>query len=298
MKLAWSRGVGLAAVVLASVWLSACGGGGSAGNAPTQPTPPPVATPTPGPTPEPPLSSSCAKLAVGIREPKCGDDAPDYQQDVDAAIRTLQAEQSAIFDGNLVLSVGAYYVGLIKILDRQGLCADTDGEELGVARSSSFNEQYDVLSAKNEVRFGPASYRTTCSPSAVPGAARGLVPPPAGCSLPSSREIACGREPVGQFYPDVDAAIGQVLKEKPELFDFNQWAPGSDFVLVRDMEAYTKAVMDVLSAKGYCALSDGEEIGLKKGSNAFSEQYDINLQDKYIRRGDGIYRVSCHPAAF
>jgi hypothetical protein len=197
----------------------------------------------------------------------------------------------------VVLSVGAYYVGLIKILDRQGLCAE-GGEELAVARSSSYNEQYDVLTARSEVRFGPSSYRTTCSPSGVPLAAAPLPPPPAGCSLPSSREVACGREPEGKYYLDVEAAIKQVQQEKPELFDFSQRAPGTDNPKVLNLEAYHQAVADVLTKKGYCALAGTEEIGLKKGSNAFSEQYDINVADQYVRTGPSIYRVSCYPAAF
>jgi hypothetical protein len=50
--------------------------------------------------------------------------------------------------------------------------------------------------------------------------------------------------------------------------------------------------------KGYCAKDDGEEIAVKRGSNTFSEQFDINLSDKYVRMGPGIYRTSCYPAAF
>jgi len=53
-----------------------------------------------------------------------------------------------------------------------------------------------------------------------------------------------------------------------------------------------------MTTKGYCAKADGEEIALKKGTNARSEQYDVDLQGKYIRRGAGIYRASCYPAAF
>jgi hypothetical protein len=110
--------------------------------------------------------------------------------------------------------------------------------------------------------------------------------------------VACGREPYGQFYEDVEAAITQILSTRPELFDFGQWAPGTDFPLVKDIDAYHKGVADIMTTKGYCAKADGEEIALKKGTNARSEQYDVDLQGKYIRRGAGIYRASCYPAAF
>ena len=53
-----------------------------------------------------------------------------------------------------------------------------------------------------------------------------------------------------------------------------------------------------MTARGYCAIHDGEELAIKKGSNTFSEQYDVDIAEKYVRRGPGTYRVSCYPAAF
>ena len=299
MRLSASRFVGLTLVGFGALALNVCGGGGSSPSGPAPPTAPPIATPTPVPPADPVLSSSCAKLPMGNVTAACTTDVPDFQRDVDEAIRTLQGEQPQIFQGDTVLSTGAFYVGLIKILDRKGLCAATEGEELGVAKNSSYNEQYDVLSAKNGARFGPVSYRATCSPSAVPIPTPGLPPQQAGCPLAPSLEVACGREPEGQYYGEVEAAITQILKEKPELFDFTDTAPGTDFVRIRDYAGYTKGMVDIMTTKGYCAKHDGEELALKKGSNASSEQYDVDLQGgQYIRRGPGIYRVSCYPAAF
>jgi hypothetical protein len=298
MRLSASSFVGLTLVALGALALNVCGGGGGSPGTPTQPTAPPVATPTPAPTPDPPLSASCAKLPPGSATASCKPEEPAFQSEVDAAIRTLQQEQPQMFDGNQVLSAGAFYVGLIKVLDRQGLCAATEGEELGVASSAAYNEQYDVLSAKGGVRFGPASYRTTCAPSAVPIPSPGLPPQQAGCPLAPSREIACGPEPQGQYYLDVEAAISQILKEKPELFDFTETSPGTDFVRIVDFDGYNKGMVDIMTTKGYCAKHDGEELALKRGSNVSSEQYDVDVAGKYIRRGPGIYRVSCYPAAF
>lgn len=297
MRPSMCRAVGVMLVAMGALSLGVCGGGGSTG--PTQPpVVTPAATPTPAPTPDPPVSQSCAKLSAGNPNAPCQRESSDFQNQVDEAIRTLQGEQPEIFDGDQVKSVGAYYVGLIKILDRKGLCADADGEELGVASTSGWNEQFDVLSSKNGVRWGPVSYRATCYPSTVPIARGALPAQQSGCSLPSSQEVACGREPYGQFYEDVEAAITQILSTRPELFDFGQWAPGTDFPLVKDIDAYHKGVADIMTTKGYCAKADGEEIALKKGTNARSEQYDVDLQGKYIRRGAGIYRASCYPAAF
>jgi len=299
MTKAERRTVGLVWVAVGALALGDCGGGGS-GEGPTVPPIPPVTTPTPTPAPtaDPPISESCAKLPAGNPNGRCQTQASEYQKAVDRAIRMLQAEQPAIFDGDEVLSVGGYYVGLIKVLDREGLCAAHDGEELGVTDTGSSNEQFDVLSAQNRARFGPTSYRTTCTPSAVPIAQGALPPAQASCPLPSSREIACGREPQGRYHGDVEAAVAQLQKDKPELFNFNDFAQGTSWPAVTDIDAYHQGVADILIKKGYCAKPDGEEIAVKIGSNTFSEQYDVDFQGKYIRTGNGIYRTSCHPAAF
>ncbi len=288
---------GLAWVALGALALGHCGGGSGAG--PTTPTAPPVTTPTPTPRPsDPPLSLSCAKLPPGNLKAPCNVETPEYLQTVERAIRTLQGEQPAIFNGDQVLSVGGFYVGVIQILDRQGLCAATEGEELGVTDRASSNEQYDILSAQNRARFGPETYRTTCTPSAVPIPQGALSPAPAGCPLPPSREIACGRDPEGRYLRHVEEAVAQIQKDKPELFDFNDRAQGTDWPAVKNVDAYFSGVVALLVQKGYCARHDGEEVQLKQGSNTFSEQYDIDFQHKYIRTGNGIYRASCYPAAF
>jgi hypothetical protein len=88
------------------------------------------------------------------------------------------------------------------------------------------------------------------------------------------------------------------MKEKPELFNFGQVAPGTPWPAVKSIPAYHGAVVETMAKKGYCAKDDGEEIAVKQGSNTVSEQYDINFQDKYVRIGPGIYRATCYPAAF
>jgi hypothetical protein len=217
---------------------------------------------------------------------------------VDHAIRTLQVEQAPIFNDNTVLSVGQYYVGLIKILDRKGLCAQFDGEELAVTNTSDYSDQYHVMASNQMVRIGPQNYRATCSPAVLPIAQGALPPPPAGCSLPSSREVACSKDDSGAvFRDDVLAVIAQVQKDKPELFDFTQTNPGTDWPKLKDLEGYLAAVVQVLTKQGYCAQVQ-EELQVKRGSNRFSEQYKIDYSHQYLRTGSGIYRASCYPAAF
>jgi hypothetical protein len=284
-------------VVLAALTVSVCGGGGSAPG-PTVPVPPPTPTPIPAPTPEPPLSQTCARLLAVNADAPCKREDATFQAEVDDAIRTLQGEQPQIFEGDVVTSVGAYYVGLIKVLDRQGLCAQFDGEELGVTNTSAFSDQYHVMTSRQIARFGPGSYRATCYPSVVPSAEGALPPPPPGCSLQSSREVACSRESSGGvYYEDVAAAIVQIQKDKPDLFDFTDTQPGTDWPRVTDLEAYLAGIVQILVKQGYCAQVQ-EEVMVKRGTNTFSEQYKVDYSHKYIRTGQGIYRASCYPAAF
>ena len=287
-------------VVLAALATGVCGGGGPAntGTGPTVPTPTPAPTPVPPPTPEPPLSMTCAKLPPGNVDAPCNHETATFQQEMDDSIRTLQAEQPKLFDGDVVKSVGAYYVGLIKILDRKGLCAQFDGEELAVTNTSAYSDQYHVMTSKQIARFGPNSYRVTCYPSVVPAPQGALPPSPAGCSLPPSIEVACSREGSGGVYfDDVSNAIVQIQKDKPELFDFTDTQPGTDWPRLKDLDLYLQGVVDILVKKGYCAKVQ-EELMVKRGSNTFNEQYKIDYSYHYIRTGPGIYRSSCYPAAF
>ena len=92
------------------------------------------------------------------------------------------------------------------------------------------------------------------------------------------------------------AAIDQVQKDKPELFDFTDRSP-QGWPRVKDMAAYYAAIIEIFAAQGFCGRFDGEEIALKR-TNEFTEHFDVNYQDKYVRKGSGIYRGACYPAAF
>ena len=283
----------VAAVAPVALALVSCGGGGGRnGDTPTVPV---VPTPTPvaGPTPAPPLSASCERLPPGAADAPCRGGSESFLAEVIDAVQTVKGEHPEYFRGETVVNLPGYYVGLIRALDREGLCAHYDGEELAVTNSSDFSDQYKVLTSWREVRH---YYLVTCTPAVLPLARRSPAPSPGGCSLPPSSEVACGRT-APQFFDDVEAAVDQVLKQKPELFDFGQTASGTDWPVVKDMPAYHLAVVNALAPKGYCGRFDGEEIQLKR-SNETSEHYDVNYADRYVRRGSGIYRTSCYPAAF
>jgi hypothetical protein len=295
MRACVDRRLRLATVVTAALALAVCGGGDSGSpSVPSVPVVTPTATPVAAPTPEPPVSASCARLPAGATKYSCRTEAPTFQGELEDAIDTVRREHPEAFDGDQVKNGGLYIVELIKAFDRKGICADWDGEELGVATSRDYNDQYDVLTARSQVR---RYFVGTCYPSVVPVNRAPAGPSPAGCSLPPSREISCGDPEAGSFVDDVSSAIDELLKTKPEMFDFGDTNPGTGWPRVRDMAAYHQAVVEALARKGYCGIFDGEEIQLKR-TNQFSEHYDVNYADKYVRTGSGIFRGSCYPAAF
>jgi hypothetical protein len=284
-----------AAVALAGLAFTTCGGGKDPGTPSAPSTPVPTATPVAAPTPDPPVSASCAKLPPGNTTTyTCRTEGATFQDELDEAIEIVRSEHPEAFDGNRVVNVGLYIVETIKAFDRMGICADYDGEELGVATTHDFNDQFDILTAKSEVR---RYFVGSCWPSVVPVDRSPRGGAPASCTLPPSREIACGDPEEPAFYGDVSSAVGELLETRPELFDFTDLNRGTDWPRVKDMPAYHQAVIDLLVKKGYCALFDGEEIQVKR-TNQFSEHYDVNYADKYIRTGGGTFRGSCHPAAF
>lgn len=299
-----SRASGVLVSSVALISLAGCGGDKSpSGPVPPTTTLPTGPTPTPPPTPDPPLSASCQRIGPGQQAQRCPRETADYQQEMDDAIRRLQSERPEIFNGNRVLSEGAYYVGLIRIFDEQGICAGFDGEELALKVQNGWSEHYDILTSTGLARFGDVTYRATCYPAAFPlGEGPPLIPPPPGCNLPSSRTVQCGREPSGRYYEDVNAAIGEVLQARPELFDYtdtsNLNAARDGLPGIRNLEAYAAAVAEAATRKGYCARWDSRELQVKRGSNEFNEQYAITFSLTHVRRDRNMYRSSCYPASF
>jgi hypothetical protein len=280
--------------------LQFCGGGGSSDSdgGPTVPVPVPTPAPDPTPVADPPLSVTCDTLGSGVRqeETSCSAKDPTFLDEMNEVIAQVRNNFPQYFDGRVVLNPGGYYVEVIRALDRMGLCGDTGGEEVGVKRTNDYNEQYDILTAKNEYRTGEKIYRVTCSPAVIQWGGRPKQPVPEGCTLPQSIHRACGR-PEPRYFDHVDRSVDEVLKERPELFNFNETNPGTDWPLLRDPKAYHDAVVQKIRDRGFCAFFDGEEIQLKR-ENEFSEHYDVNYRDEYVRRGNGMFRSACYPAAF
>lgn len=117
-----------------------------------------------------------------------------------------------------------------------------------------------------------------------------------GCGLPPSGPWQRCPYELPQFNFEINEAIAQVQNELPELFDFADWQGGLSY-RVRDPQRYHEAVVARLEGMGFCALWDGEEVGVKN-TNAFNEQYQVMTSLGYVRWGGGAYRSTCFPAWF
>lgn len=142
---------------------------GSLSCGPSQPTP---AVPPPSPTPEPPVATGCGLPAGGPFQ-RCARELPFFNHELNAAIAEVQNEVPELFDFNdwqsglsyRVLDRERYHAEVVARLEKMGFCAVWDGEEVGVKNTNDFNEQYQVMTSLNYVRWGGGAYRSTCFPS-------------------------------------------------------------------------------------------------------------------------------------
>lgn len=131
-------------------------------------------------------------------------------------------------------------------------------------------------------------------------------PAPAATPEPPVSVLGCGLPPGGPFQRcprelpffnvEINEAIAEVQNEMPELFDLNDWQGGLSY-RVLDRERYHREVVARLEKMGFCAVWDGEEVGVKN-TNDFNEQYQVMTSLGYVRWGGGAYRSTCFPAWF
>jgi hypothetical protein len=132
---------------------------------------------------------------------------------------------------------------------------------------------------------------TTLAPAPTP------TPVSSTCALgKGTADTSCYRGSA-QLRQQVDDAIGQLVKQRPELFDLTDQR-GEGGYLVKDFGAYYDGVVKNLQANpALCAGFDYTFLNVKN-TNEFSEQYDILTSSGHARRGDSIYQGSCYPANF
>jgi hypothetical protein len=148
----------------------------------------------------------------------------------------------------------------------------------------------------------PVAVTPTPAPTATPTPTPTSTPGTQSCRLPSMPECAspegpsgvfgcCRAERVDVYGAQVDAAIRIVQQTHPEWFD------GGDRLL-GNPDDYVIEVAYVLQARfGLCAKPGptDDEVAVK-GSNDFSEQYDVLYSSGYVRVSG--YEVTCRPARF
>jgi hypothetical protein len=149
------------------------------------------------------------------------------------------------------------------------------------------------------VTSGACGSPTSVSPPAEPAAEPTPEPAPTpiyGCGLPRGTGIGrdCPRLRA-TYAAELEAAIEQVIEEYPWFFDFRRARGGPTSYRVRNPAGYNREVVETLRRRGFCALDDGREIGIKT-TNDFSDHYQILSSDLFIIRGLPSYRSTCFPA--
>jgi hypothetical protein len=275
------------------------------------PTPTPTAQPsaTPPPSNSPTLPQSCRSLpASNGPQSGCSRQTGNFQERVRTAVNAtygatyrdpVTGQTFEIVQGNgKILVASAYLKSVSDALDRQGVCAVYDGEEMWVSDGGGYNEHYDLITADG---YSWVNYAVTCNPAVpmppLPGTAP--VRDPQCRNLPASATIFCSRDS-SAYDGDVWDAQDQLIAEdraRPtsQVFDFNVKLGGTEYgYLIKDMDRYIADLLTKIRAKGMCAMFDGTEFLLKR-NNVFSEHMDMTRADGFAIRN---HISTCRDSAF
>ena len=112
----------------------------------------------------------------------------------------------------------------------------------------------------------------------------------------------CGRQSPA-LVEDVEAAMERLIQGQPQIFDLGDESPaGSRAFRVKDKEAYMAGLVGNLRTAGLCAERDADDAGQQvvrvKNASDFSVDVEVVTGSGYMRRGTGMYRQTCSPAAF
>jgi len=207
-------------------------------------------------------------------------------------------ERYALVDNGIIQSPNAYLKMIADALDRQGLCAVWDGAELNVRRSNDYNENFDLITAAGGSWI---KYMSTCVPATpVPA----IVPPGVQdpeCRLAPSRDTYCNR-PQPVYEGDVVGVLDELIAQdrqlaNPLIFDFRDRLAGApEGFKVINPAMYFSEMRRRLRTRGYCSIQSAEdELWIKKGTNRFSEHWDLLKAEGYSLR---VMAAACHDAAF
>ena len=192
---------------------------------------------------------------------------------------------------------GAYLQAVVDALDRQGICAQYDGEEIWVSDGGGYNEHYDIITADGK---SYVNYAVTCTPALPmpPLPAPAPVRDPQCRNIPASRETFCSKPPAS-YDGDVWDAQDQLIAEDraratPLIFNFNAKLGGLDYgYQIKDVDRYIADMQTKIRAKGLCVVFDGEFV--VKRNNVFSEHMDLIRADLFAIRS---HVSTCRDSAF
>jgi hypothetical protein len=281
----------------------------SCGHGSEPPTSVPSSTPAPAPSPTPTPGGafqpkSCASPPVGGGS--CGTRPTGLLKPLLAqAIDEVRAQKDIFYpDGATIRYLDKARSALLEALDTRGLCGvfdfgDGAGFELYIrSADGATSEVYGVISTSGQLRT--EGYQHSCSPPEPypPSTPRWSQQDPE-CKLPASGATYClGNNFAPDFSEDVRSSLVALTTERPELFDLTDSLDCTLCYRLMDPIAYTKAMVDKLHARGYCAM-EHEELSVKK-DDSLSENYDIvrspgNLPYSYSLFA---YKGRCHDASF
>ncbi len=137
----------------------------------------------------------------------------------------------------------------------------------------------------------PSAPTPSPTPTPAPAPTPAPTPTPFACPLPASSNPTnnCGVQ-TSRLSEQVNASIDAVMRNYPDLFNFNDLNGGNPKVL--DPTRYYTELKKELGALGVCTNLLPEEISVKN-NNAFSEDWGVLTSSNFVRRR---YRGTCSPA--
>jgi len=169
------------------------------------------------------------------------------------------------------------------------------GLALTTLSCSAVPEPRDVVPSLGDVS-GPSTFHA----SSATRSTYSTLELPAVCTvgaLGTGDPLAvCTRRGAAQLWPEVDAAIDELVRTRPTLFNLDRVVGQKGYFVLAHDEVYL-GVAAILQAKGLCAEYDFRVLHVKN-SQAASEQYELILPNGHLRRDPGSLSATCTPASF
>lgn len=125
-----------------------------------------------GPTCPSPGPMDCSPGPGTGKGAECYGGVSCFLRQVQNAVNGVVRDNASWFDASSgpthVLEVEMYMNAVVAVLNAAGLCAIRDpnaGDEIVVKFDNSYSENFDILTASEDVRSGAGIYTSTCTPA-------------------------------------------------------------------------------------------------------------------------------------